>query len=229
MPINNDGQVQELLIELLRTKDKALQYRQEADAVLQGVEALSGVGTTLEVFEGLLEVLKPFLRFENGIILQLTDDVSLREVISTLPEFASVAWVMGDIFHRVLQGETIVLFQPQLATEFQGLSNKQHSYCSSALITGLNSNDTHAILIFIHSENNVFDASSKSVLARFEPLMTQALVNIEYRDSLTALVDKRTEQLQTSEHRFKDFANSASDWFWELDPDNRYSYFAVDR
>jgi PAS domain S-box-containing protein len=36
---------------------------------------------------------------------------------------------------------------------------------------------------------------------------------------------KRAEEaLRESEHRFKDFAESASDWFWEVDTDLRYTY-----
>ena len=34
------------------------------------------------------------------------------------------------------------------------------------------------------------------------------------------------EQLQFDEQRFKDFAESASDWFWEMGPDLKFSYFS---
>ena len=38
---------------------------------------------------------------------------------------------------------------------------------------------------------------------------------------------KRAEEaLRASEERFKDFADSASDWFWEMDVDLRFSYFS---
>jgi len=222
----SDGQMQEILIELLRTKERALQYRQEGDAILQGISALSGAASSLDVFEGLMDVLKPFLQFENGIILQLSETNGLEEVISTNQELDNIDWIMGPTFERVLKGETIVLFQPQLTTEFQRLLPEQQPYCSSVLITGLNTKHTHALLIFMHSSSNVFNASSKSVLNRFEPLITQALVNIEYRDSLTTLVDKRTEQLKASEQRFKNFAETASDWFWEIDSEHCFSHFS---
>lgn len=223
---NSDGQMQEVLIELLRTKERALQYRQEGDAILQGISALSGAATTLDVFQGLMDVLKPFLQFENGIILQLSDNGLLEEVISTTQKLNGVAWQMGSTFERVLQGETVVLFQPSLTPEFQMLEAQQQVLCSSVLVTGLNTTHTHALLIFMHSTVNVFNASSKSVLGRFDPLMTQALVNIEYRESLTTLVEKRTEQLKASEQRFKSFAETASDWFWEIDANRIFTYFS---
>ncbi len=34
------------------------------------------------------------------------------------------------------------------------------------------------------------------------------------------------EALRDSERRFRDFASSASDWFWEMDPDLRFSYLS---
>ena len=38
---------------------------------------------------------------------------------------------------------------------------------------------------------------------------------------------KRTElALQESEARLRDFANAASDWFWEMDADLRFSRFS---
>ena len=60
------------------------------------------------------------------------------------------------------------------------------------------------------------------------------------RGSLQQRVDERTrilreeiaqgqqaaEALRESEQRFRDFARSASDWFWELGPDLRFSYLS---
>ena len=39
-------------------------------------------------------------------------------------------------------------------------------------------------------------------------------------------VNQRTAQLQKSEQRFKDFAEVATDWFWETDEKHHFSYFS---
>ncbi len=44
--------------------------------------------------------------------------------------------------------------------------------------------------------------------------------------SLEQKVDERTRALADSERRFKDIAGSASDWFWEMGPDLRFSYLS---
>ena len=45
---------------------------------------------------------------------------------------------------------------------------------------------------------------------------------LQYQTQLEALVDKRTKQLKLSEERFRDFAQSSSDWLWETDAEHRF-------
>ena len=46
-----------------------------------------------------------------------------------------------------------------------------------------------------------------------------------YQQGLEKLVEQRTFQMQMSEQRFKTFAESSSDWFWETDEQLRYRAF----
>ncbi|OHC63190.1 MAG: hypothetical protein A2040_07230 [Rhodocyclales bacterium GWA2_65_19] len=48
----------------------------------------------------------------------------------------------------------------------------------------------------------------------------------EARDELEQRVLERTHALQESEERFRNFAESASDWLWETGPDLRFTYFS---
>lgn len=41
-----------------------------------------------------------------------------------------------------------------------------------------------------------------------------------------ALVKKRTQELELNERRLKDIAEISSDWFWETDPDLKFSWFS---
>ena len=43
---------------------------------------------------------------------------------------------------------------------------------------------------------------------------------------LESRVEQRTRELERSEARFRDVAEAASDWFWELDADLRFSYIS---
>ena len=46
------------------------------------------------------------------------------------------------------------------------------------------------------------------------------------QDDLERRVHDRTIELSESESRFRDFANAASDWFWEMGPDLKFTYFS---
>ncbi|MBI5899830.1 MAG: EAL domain-containing protein [Rhodocyclales bacterium] len=45
-----------------------------------------------------------------------------------------------------------------------------------------------------------------------------------YQDGLEVRVAQRTEQLSTSERRFRDIAEVSGDWIWEVDGEGRYTY-----
>ncbi|MBT3536660.1 MAG: PAS domain S-box protein, partial [Rhodospirillaceae bacterium] len=47
---------------------------------------------------------------------------------------------------------------------------------------------------------------------------------LEARDELEQLVLERTKALLDSEQRFRDFATTASDWYWEVDAERRYTF-----
>jgi PAS domain S-box-containing protein len=81
--------------------------------------------------------------------------------------------------------------------------------------------------------------SAESRLAReraTEAALKQLNAELEARiaartDELTQariLAEEAQDQAQMSEARFKDFAETASDWFWEQDESLRFSYFSAD-
>jgi PAS domain S-box-containing protein len=67
------------------------------------------------------------------------------------------------------------------------------------------------------------DGEYRWFLFRAEPLRDEAGNIVKWYGSSTDIEDrKRTEQaLRESEQRFRDYAETASDWFWEAGPDHR--------
>jgi PAS domain S-box-containing protein len=68
-----------------------------------------------------------------------------------------------------------------------------------------------------------FDGEYRLFLHRAEPLHDEAGNIVKWYGSCTDIEDrKRTEEaLRESEQRFRDYAETASDWFWEAGPDHR--------
>jgi PAS domain S-box-containing protein len=68
-----------------------------------------------------------------------------------------------------------------------------------------------------------FDGEYRWFLFRAEPLRDELGIIVKWYGSSTDIEDrKRTEvALRESEQRFRDYAETASDWFWETGPDHR--------
>ncbi|MBT4045116.1 MAG: PAS domain S-box protein, partial [Rhodospirillaceae bacterium] len=56
-------------------------------------------------------------------------------------------------------------------------------------------------------------------------MKTQANLD-EHRRHLEEVVAQRTDELEQNRHRFRDFTETASDWFWEMDADLRFIYLS---
>jgi PAS domain S-box-containing protein len=73
-----------------------------------------------------------------------------------------------------------------------------------------------------------FDGAYRYFLFRMEPLRDEAGKIVSWYGSATDIEDrKRTEvALRESEQRFRDYAETASDWLWESGPDHRVTQFS---
>ncbi len=49
----------------------------------------------------------------------------------------------------------------------------------------------------------------------------------KHQHELEDIVEKRTQELEISQQRFKDFAEVGSDWFWETGPDHYYTHVSL--
>jgi PAS domain S-box-containing protein len=68
-----------------------------------------------------------------------------------------------------------------------------------------------------------FDGEYRWFLFRADPLRDEAGNIVKWYGSSTDIEDRRRaeEALRRSEQRFRDYAETASDWFWETGPDHR--------
>ena len=84
---------------------------------------------------------------------------------------------------------------------------------------------SHGTVQDITERKRVSDALKQELSARRE---AEIMLRHSY-DSLEILVEEKTRDLKENEERFKQFAESASEWFWEMDSDLRFSYVSNSR
>ncbi|UXI02741.1 PAS domain-containing hybrid sensor histidine kinase/response regulator [Photobacterium sp. TY1-4] len=220
--------LQETLLDLMRSHEREQQLREENAAILAGISAMAGANTKRQVFNSLLTVLRKYIGFEHALVLTREDETTpLQELVTTCPFFESSIWPVGNTFIRALNGESIALFEPKDVAEFQNLPAMMLHHCRSVLLTGVKVSSGDAILLFLHSERGQFDPRSRRVLDRFRPLLERAIIDIDYRERLQSLVSVRTQELIHSQQRFKDFAKTVGDWFWEIDTDYQFTYISA--
>ena len=58
--------LQETLLDLLRTKEREKQLREENTAILAGIAAMAGANNKRQVFNSLLSVLRKYIGFEHA-------------------------------------------------------------------------------------------------------------------------------------------------------------------
>ena len=225
---SDSEKLQETLLDLQRTQERETQLRIENVAILEGVSAMAGANNKRQVFNSLLEVLRKFIAFDNAIVLTRDDEASdLQVLMSTVMALDLSHWQVGSTFNRCINGECIALYSPKDIEEFKNKSTDLLNICHSSLITGVKISSGDAMIILMSSEKGHFTSSCRRVLNRFRPLLERAIIDIDYRERLQSLVTARTQELIHSQQRFKDFARTVGDWFWEIDTDYKFSYISA--
>ena len=221
-------QLQETLFELKRVEERKNKYKEENSAILSAISAMSGATNKIQVFNILLEVIGHYVKFDNALVLT-RNSINEREhtcLVATTDEINQFQWHHGDVFQRCVTGKTVVLYAPDRVSEFSALNADEKGMCQSALISGMTVNANESLLILLGNQKGLFDPKIKQVIERFRPLIERTIIDIDYRARLQSLVDVKTQELYESRQQFRDFAKTASDWFWELNENNEFSYLS---
>jgi PAS domain S-box-containing protein len=145
----------------------------------------------------------------------------LRLVIDTIP---TLVWRAGP--------EGIPDFLNQQALDYTGLSLDQaatgwprafHPNDKKGMLQKWSAIRESGVRGELEARLRRFDGEYRWFLFRAEPLHDEVGNIVKWYGSSTDIEDrKRTEEaLHESEQRFRDYAETASDWFWETGPDHR--------
>ncbi|WP_158174693.1 PAS domain-containing sensor histidine kinase [Grimontia hollisae] len=220
--------LQETLFELSRVEEREQKFKDENRAILSAISAMSGASNKLELFNTLLKVIERYVSFENALVLTRNKETegSYSCLVSTSPHVEGFLWKDSGMFSRCVNGQTVILYAPERVKEFSLLLDTNVDLCRSALITGMTVNASESILILFASRKGGFDTKAQHVIERFRPLIERTIIDIDYRERLQCLVAAKTQELTASRQRFRDFAKTAGDWFWEIDNNLQFTYLS---
>ncbi|MDN3679186.1 response regulator [Vibrio tapetis subsp. quintayensis] len=220
-------QLEEAKLALQTSKANEQRLMNENRAILDALSSMSGTHSKQQTFNVLLPVLKQYINFEDAVILSRSEaEESFNTLLSTNQALASDSWVYDEKFERGLEGDCIVLYKPNVLTQFDKFNSIVKDQIGSVLLTGVKTEANQYIILFLGKHRSQFGSESKAALMRFLPLIERALVDITYKEKLQSIVMSRTAQLRRSRERFHDFANSVGDWLWETDKRLNFTYIS---
>ncbi|EKZ9011156.1 response regulator [Vibrio alginolyticus] len=188
--------LQEALVELKQARQRERLLADENKAILSAISAMSEAKNRHEIFTGLNNVLKKYINFDDFIVLTRDGErYPFRTLISTNSVFDNVSWLHGNTYQRALNGECILLFEPDKLAEFVNLNSFIKSHVNSVVLTGIRSEVTQTVILLIGAQKGHFSIENKETLRRFRPLIERAVIDIETKEKLQRIVEVRTTQL----------------------------------
>lgn len=225
----SEEDMRESLETLTQKTQQERQRRIDTELILQGNHRLSLAQDPSQAWQIFLKLLRQFFNYQHAMVWRCSKggawqlfwhDLSNPDLEQTLN------WYPHKWTQRLLDGEVSVMFDPSQIYEFRALAKPLHSYFISALGCALQGEVNHWLLILGDSHSGHFGPYHRQLLKRLRPLLRQQLINLEYQAHLKSMVAQRTEALLRSEQRFKSFAQTASDWFWETDEQLCFIYIS---
>ncbi|EKL9831682.1 response regulator [Vibrio alginolyticus] len=188
--------LQEALVELKQARQRERLLADENKAILSAISAMSEAKNRHEIFTGLNNVLKKYINFDDFIVLTRDGErYPFKTLISTNSVFDNVSWLHGNTYQRALNGECILLFEPDKLAEFVNLNSFIKSHVNSVVLTGIRSEVTQTVILLIGAQKGHFSIENKETLRRFRPLIERAVIDIETKEKLQRIVEVRTTQL----------------------------------
>lgn len=207
-----DEPLREALIALEHSRAHERTQRLQAEALLEGLRALTSSESTVEMFEQVVSVLHNFLQFDDAFIS--TTDVasgSLQTIITSSETYARVTWQPAKAFRRILSGKTLTFFDTSAVEEWTSQASPDLlTHARSSLHLPIRTGTLPAIVTCVSNRVGAFSQSDVRALARFGPLLSQTLLSIESRESLELLVEQRTRDLQAAKEAAEESSRSQS-------------------
>lgn len=235
MPVPADlERLREALVELdrLRLHERAL--RLETEGLLRGMRMLGAAHDADELFDAVVGVLRDLVPFEQAFLVALGGRGGFRVVRSTLRRLLGMRWSPRGLLQRVLDGETVALFDTACSPDWLTLPVAAREAARSAIMVPIRSQAVSGTMVFVHSGAAFFTPAHVHLLKRFTPLIDQALDAMAVRERLeeerlaARLADAGRRKAEAEIRRARDLMESAIGfapiYLWEIDAELRYVF-----
>lgn len=201
----------ETLLELERSKEREQRLAEENHVILATLSALSNADNKYQIFEELKKSLSRYIEFDNFVVISKSKSCSsFFTFLTSNSDFEGKQWRHTKKFQRVLDGEGIILFEPEEQEEFRYLSVELQQQLKSVLMTGIRAEASDSVLLLTGTRKGQFSIDTKATLLRFRPLLERAISDIEYKEELQQLVNIKTRELSIAQQQAEQANESKS-------------------
>ncbi|MGF1710989.1 response regulator [Vibrio kagoshimensis] len=205
--------LQDVLIELERSRLREINLAEENRAILSTISGISKAKNVDQIFSTLDVVLKKYIHFDDFIVISKPVGCeTFKTILTNNKIFDNLEWIDHGKFSRVINGECTILFEPKRLKEFEKFNAFILDQINSVLLTGIDSGLSQSVILFIHSNGKHFSVDTKMTLNRFRPLIERAVLDIERKEHLEATIKTRTKEL-VSAQKEAERANKAKSTF----------------
>lgn len=210
--LSDDELLREALIDLELLRKREEESRKETESLLYTLRLLTSAESTEAMFYHLMNVLKQEIGFEEAMVLREDVQGNLLCDVSTVNAFEHTNWVAQKLFKRVLDGESLALFDIGMVPEWKAQHESVRDGFSSALLASVRLPTERGMLIGLHHERGIFANDSVQKVKRFIPLIEQAMVNAHSRKAaeLHKKLEHEKEMAVRSAHMKDQFLSTMS-------------------
>lgn len=226
--------LRETLVELDRLRRHERTLRLETESLLRALRTLGSAHDADELFDIVVGVLRDMVPFETALLVTLGGRGGFRVVRGTAPRLLGMRWSPRALLQRVLDGETVALFDTAQSPDWQALPKAARAAARSAIMMPVRSQTISGTIVFGHPDAAFFTPAHVHLLKRFTPLIDQALDVMAVRERLEAerlaarLADAGRRKAEAEIRRARDLMESAIGfapiYLWEIDAELRYAF-----
>jgi GAF domain-containing protein len=180
-------ELREALLNLEEARKREAQQRQMAEALLAGLRVLVMTEDPYELFSHLFEVMRVPLDFDAAFVLLEDENRSLTPITSSDPVFMETIWHPGSMLWRVVDGQSIAVFDTGLVEEWNAQPESVRQLAHSALHFSIHTSQRRALFVCTHPQRGHFSRDHVTLARRFSFLATQALHQLESEQRLSDL------------------------------------------
>ena len=201
----------------------------DANSILDSINLIASSEDNQQVINSLLCQLQQHLSCEHILFLSEINPYSYRVIASSNVDlFNQTNWPIGAFFKQVLETESALVNSQPIIEELLAQPKNVPLACASRIAIAFTQTQHKLIFVAVTAQTQAFKTSDEQVINQLLPLIKQAALNIIQRDQFSQMFNSKSKALIESEKRFRVFAESASDWFWQTDFKHVFTYVSLD-